>query len=375
MTVSEPHWADEDTPAELAAAADEMLAEILTRTSIRTEIDEYGFSCDAWKAAVEAGWFQVALTEDHDGLGLGLSGLAGIAQAVGRHLLPGPITDHAVVLPMLIPDASEPARERLNTAINGAAITVLVDGAAGSADGSALPQLLDGRLTGAVEFVRFGTHADELLVAAVGERQEPTVALISASADGVTVTSQPSFDPIIRYATVGLDNVAVDHVVLVPGTQTAVKLAELRAAVRLFTAAETAGVARRLLDTSVEFALERHQFGKPIGSFQAIKHLLADMAAATLMLEIASADALQRAVDHSLLESLSWQSKALAAWVGRQVGEGALQVHGGVAFTIEHDVHRGFQHALALQGIDGDERELARKLGWALLRGELEPWA
>jgi alkylation response protein AidB-like acyl-CoA dehydrogenase len=106
-----------------------------------------------------------------------------------------------------------------------------------------------------------------------------------------------------------------------------------------------------------------------------VQHLLADMAAAVLLLEAATADVFGPATENAPLEPLSWQLKCLAARVGRQLGEGALQVHGGIAFTIEHELHRAVQHILALQGLYGDEKELARQLGRALLLGELEPWA
>ncbi|MDX6551559.1 MAG: hypothetical protein QOH74_47 [Gaiellales bacterium] len=368
----------EDLRAELARAADELLACTLTRTEVRAEIDRTGFSRAAWTAAAEAGWFEAALPEEHGGLGLGLVEVGGIARAVGRHLLPGPVADHAVALPLLVPQVPAPARERLLSAIAGRRLTVLVDGAASSAPRSARPQTTDGRITGTVDLVRFGAQADDLLVVADGangsDSAASVVALVAASAEGVTVTAQDSFDPITCYATVALDAAPIDELLVVASAEADHLVAHLRAVVRLFAAAETAGAVRSLLDMSVAHALDREQFGKPIGSFQALQHLLADTAASVLLLEAATADAFGRATDPALIEPLSWQLKILAARVGRRVGEAALQVHGGIAFTVEHDVHRAVEHILALQGLYGDERQLGRKLGRALLRGDLEPW-
>jgi alkylation response protein AidB-like acyl-CoA dehydrogenase len=369
----------EDLTTELAHAANELLASIMTRTHIRADIDHLGFSRAAWTAIAEAGWFEASLDEEHGGLGLGLGPLAAIAAAAGKHLLPGPVAEHAGVLPLLVPRVSASARHRLLDAIAGRRIAVLVDGAAADTPSRIRPQLANGRLSGTVNLARFAELADDLLVVADRtdgpDQGEPTLALVSRAADGVTITGQDSYDPITRYATVTLDVAPVDDVLAAAGPDTIVLLAQLRAVIRLFAAAETAGVGRALLDTSVAYAQDREQFGKPIGAFQAVQHLLADMAAAVLLLEAATADVFGRATENAPLEPLSWQLKCLTARVGRQLGEGALQVHGGIAFTIEHELHRAVQHILALQGLYGDEKELARQLGRALLLGELEPWA
>lgn len=374
MTISQKTEATEDLGEQLYRAAGELLVGALTGGDVPEEVRHEKFSPTAWRAAVNAGWFDVLLPESDGGLGLGLSELGGVVRAVGEHLFPGPVADHAAALPLLVGSAPGQARERLLASISGRRTTVLVDGAA--ADGSAgdRPRLAGARLSGRVDLVRFGALADDLVVVADGGGADPAVVLLSASTDGVSVSEQESIDPVTRYSTVALDAAPVDHPLTAPA-QAAATIRHLRADARLLAAAESTGCCRRLLDQSVAYALERQQFGRPIGTFQAIQHLLADLAASVLLLEAATAAALHRVdTEPGQREALSWELKALTSWLGRTVAEGALQVHGGIGFTIEHDVHRGVEHVLALQGLHGDERGLARDLGRALLRGDLEPW-
>jgi alkylation response protein AidB-like acyl-CoA dehydrogenase len=284
------------------------------------------------------------------------------------------LIEHAVVVPLLLPAAPAASRDQLSAALAGESIIALADGAASGSLPTDRPIVKEGRLTGTVPLVHYGALADQYVVVADGEGSEPAIVLIPASTEGVTVLAQDSFDPITRYARVSFDQVAVEYPLVAP-LEVGTTIERLRDYSRLMIAVEVTGITRRLLDQSVSYALERHQFGKPIGSFQALQHLLADLAASVLMLEAATEDALRRANDAPEdVRIASLQLKALTAWLGRKVGEGALQVHGGIGFTIEHDVHRGVQHVLALQGTYGDEHDLARDLGHALLRGEHEPW-
>jgi alkylation response protein AidB-like acyl-CoA dehydrogenase len=362
--------------ADLGRAAEELLERTMSNAAVRASIDECCFSAQAWACVSRAGWFDALVPAELGGLDLGVGALRGILTAVGRHLLPGPVAEHAAVVPELMRLADAPALERLHAATAGDRMVALVD--QGSVESTPYqPFLRDGRIEGEAELVRFGDLADDLIVLIGGGTDTgaspAAVALVPAKGAGVRITRRESFDPATRFAVVEFESVRPEHLIA-HGRGAALCVARIRSCMRLLVAAEICGISRSLLDSSVAYAAQREQFDRPIGSFQALQHILADMAAGVLVLEAAVGDFFARAGEESDLEHLSWQLKALAARTGRLVAESALQVHGGIAFTAEHDLHRGVQHLLALQGSYGDERQLAWSIGAALLRGDLDPW-
>jgi alkylation response protein AidB-like acyl-CoA dehydrogenase len=360
--------------SDLGRAAGELLTRLLAANAT---VDRDRPDTAAWTAIARAGWFDVLLPAEHGGLGFDIAHLQGMLTAAGRHLFPGPVAEHAGVVPLLVDAAGDPARKRLLAATSGERMMAVVDNDAVRACNGG-PALRNGRLDGGVDLVRFADWADDLIILIGRDEYDhslmPMVAMVSVDAPGVTITPGESFDPVTSYAAVEFECVAPDHV-FYEGQEAVTQVRRLRALMRLLTAAELAGVARALLDASVAYAGQREQFGRPIGSFQAVQHLLADAAAAVLVLEASVAAVFARAVGPAAsLEPSSWELKALAARTGRMVAEIALQVHGGIAFTAEHDLHRAVHHALALQGRYGDERQLAGVIGAALLSRNLEPW-
>ena len=146
-------------------------------------------------------------------------------------------------------------------------------------------------------------------------------------------------------------------------------LARVRRWSRVLIACELSGIATRCLEMAVEYAKQREQFGRVIGSFQAIKHMLADMhtdavslhnfceAVAGELDELANAEA----------DLSAAALKAHAARVAVSVCEGAIQVHGGIGFTAEADVHWYYKRALALRAWYGDSTELEEEIGALVL--------
>lgn len=371
--------APSEVGAEFARAADDLLRGVMSRESVRADIDRSGWSSFAWDAVVGAGWSSVLLDERHGGLGLGVPELSGIFVAAGGHLLPGPLLDHAVVAPLLANWASGPAVQRLLAAAEGQRSLSFLDIDARGGPRAKAPRFEHGRVHGQVDLVAFGSRSDDLAIVVEDGDGRPGVVMVDARGAGVEITEEPSFDPLTRYSTVRLDGAPGEPILDRPSPDDGTieqRLASLRATLRLMVACELSGIARAMLDQSVDYALVRQQFGKPIGSFQAIQHLLADMCASVLCLEATcEMDVIDAAdgPDEEIVAGL--HAKALASATGRTVAEGALQVHGGIGFTIECDLHRWVQHALALQGVYGDQHELARILGQGLRRGAIEPWA
>jgi alkylation response protein AidB-like acyl-CoA dehydrogenase len=215
--------------------------------------------------------------------------------------------------------------------------------------------------------VRHGSIADGFVVIARDPAGGAAVVFVDAQAPGVTAVPRDSFDSASVPADVRFDRVAVpgDLVIPAPG----IVIDRLRAVLRLMTAAELTGLARHLLDASVGYAKIREQFGRPIGSFQAIQQILAEMAAQVLGAEAFTAEcAAQCELDQAesgLVDTIAL--KGFASQVARQVGQSALQVHGGIAYTEEFDDNRWFLRALTLQGLYGDETASFCEVGGTLL--------
>jgi alkylation response protein AidB-like acyl-CoA dehydrogenase len=148
-------------------------------------------------------------------------------------------------------------------------------------------------------------------------------------------------------------------------------LTEMRAWARILAACELSGIATGLLETTTAFVQVREQFGRPIGAFQAVKHVLADMHALACSLRNVCDGALADAVSAGPedLSMLAAVAKAYAADAALEVCESAVQMHGGAGFTTETDLHLYYKRALALRAWYGDHEELAHRIGDALLAG------
>jgi hypothetical protein len=137
---------------------------------------------------------------------------------------------------------------------------------------------------------------------------------------------------------------------------------------RRFLAAELIGVAGRMLDDTVTYVLERHQFGKPIASFQSVKHRLADVRVANSAARAGLATAWADGTPASAMAA-----KALAGRAHRLATTHCHQVHGGIAFTVEHGFHRFIRRGQVLDGLLGSADQLVRELGHQLLASHAVP--
>jgi alkylation response protein AidB-like acyl-CoA dehydrogenase len=350
--------------AELTQAADDLVQRELARPEVRAAARGQGWSADLWAATAAAGWFDVLVRDEHGGLGLGLEAAAGLFTVIGRRLVPGPYLDHIAMVPMMYAHASASVRSRLDRARAGQELIVLADPAATGRQGALLA---DGSLTGRACLVRHGCTADGFVVIARDPACGVAVAFVDAQAPGVTTVPRDSFDSASVVADVQFDRVAVPDDFVIPAPATEIDF--FRGVLRLMAAAELTGLARHLLDASVRYAKIREQFGRPIGSFQAIQQILAELAAQVLGAEAFTREcAAQCELDRgesALMDTIAL--KGFASHVDRLVGESALQVHGGIAFTEEFDDNRWFLRALTLQGLYGDEAASFGEVGRTLL--------
>jgi alkylation response protein AidB-like acyl-CoA dehydrogenase len=229
------------------------------------------------------------------------------------------------------------------------------------------------RLDGAKLAVEHAEAVDHLAVLATRDATA-TLAIVPRAAAGISTSERPALDPTVPLYAVDFNGVDLEGAVVVDALGGRGAIDRLLAIGALLAAAESVGAASRMLEDSCGYAAERRQFGHPIGSFQALRHLLADMyvrqssawstvlyAAATLDLE--SEEAAQTA-------SIA---KAYVARATREVAHGAMQVFGGIAFTAEHHAHRFLRRILVRNQQFGDAahheqvlgRQLAARLGGA----------
>ena len=207
----------------------------------------------------------------------------------------------------------------------------------------------EGKLSGAAHYVLHGAQADLLLVLTDEGLFETT-----ADAPGVVVTATPALDPTRKLATITFTDAPATRI----GTGDPATLRRrLREIAWAALAAEQVGAARHCLEMTVEYTASRVQFGRPIGSFQALKHRMADMYVLVESAESAALAAAQAVAENS-------PSAAEEAWVARKhctetfstVAAETIQLHGGIAITWEHDAHLYFKRAHATAELFGTGR-------------------
>jgi alkylation response protein AidB-like acyl-CoA dehydrogenase len=282
---------------------------------------------DAWRAPydrlAELGIFGVAIPEEIGGAGGGVEDLCAMVDEAAAALIPGPVATTALAT-LVVTD--EKLLEGLASGERTAGVALHSDITFG-----------DGTATGTAEFV-LGGLADGLLVLPAGD----TWVLVDATAAGVTVEALEATDfsrPLAR-----VELASAPATVLPLSHQ---RMVDLTATV---LAAEAAGLARWMLDTATDYAKVREQFGKPIGSFQAVKHMCAEMLLRAQQLAVASADA-AGAVAHEDEAQLSL-AVAVAAAIGIEAAKlnarDCIQVLGGIGITWEHDAHLYLRRAYAI---------------------------
>jgi alkylation response protein AidB-like acyl-CoA dehydrogenase len=201
-----------------------------------------------------------------------------------------------------------------------------------------------------------------LLALPAGTTDGAVLALVRPDAPGVELELEPTLDPSLRPATVRLDGAAPERVL---GSTSTVDQVAATAAV--LAAAEAVGAAASVLALARDYAAERRQFGHTIGSFQAVRHMLADMVVLT---ESSWSSVLYAAASLDEGEPDSLRTAAVAkAWTSRatlDVAHGALQVFGGVAFTAEHRAHLYLRRIASLGSRYGSAADHERELGRSL---------
>ena len=302
-----------------------------------------------WRSTGEQGWLAVLVPEEHDGIGLGLLDASVIARAFGAGTVPGPWLGT-----VLFGEAVRLAgsKEQQAAVLPKVAAGEVKGAVALLATGSATtpPARVTGStLTGDLGLVEYAAVADRLVVAAAGA-DGVELYLVDPSGAGATISGHDVLDRTTRLSTVLLDGAAGERL---DGGGAAFQELLDRAAV--LVASDLVGIARKALTDTIDYDKTRVQFGKPVGSFQAIKHDLADLHVAVTMAEHAATYAAYAidigADDHELAASIA---KAKAGDVADTAVSAMIQYHGGIGYTWEHDAHFYFKRSKRLEHTFGD---------------------
>jgi alkylation response protein AidB-like acyl-CoA dehydrogenase len=284
-----------------------------------------GFTDEGWARICELGWPALLVAEEHGGLGLGVVELAVVQEELGAALAPSPFLSTVAAAALIAEAGSEEQRARWLPGL-----------AAGESRGTVATLGEDGGWTGVPD-----ADGADVVVVRDGERW--------ALAEATTAEPVEALDPTRRLWRVRAD-AALEPL---PGDG-----ARAQDVVAVALAAESVGVARRTLDMAVQYAKEREQFGRPIGAYQAVSHACAQM---LLEVEGARSTALYAAwaLDHEPQSAplAASMAKAYGSDAGWRVPAAALQVHGGIGFTWEHDLHLWLKRGKANAYLWGDARE------------------
>ncbi len=314
--------------------------------------DERGFTDEQWRELVELGWPGVLVSEEHGGLGLGAVELVVIAEEMGYALAPSPLHSDVSAALLLSAAGSEEQQAKWLVPLAGGEVRgalAVWDEQAGWAPDHSEVEANGGALTATKIAVPDAGSADFLIVSGAGGAHY----LVERAAEGVEIAPEPGLDPTRKLFRVSLADAPAEKL---PGPDPE-SVTRAYATIISALAAESVGVAQRTMEMAVQYAKERKQFDRPIGSYQAISHRCAQM-----LLEVEGARSLTYwaawALDHEprTAPRAASMAKAYASDAGFRVCASALQVHGGIGFTWEHDLHYFLKRAKANAHAFGDAR-------------------
>lgn len=318
---------------------------------------------DAW---AEMGLAGIMVPEAHGGAGLGLLDAALVQEILGRHVTPQGFMASAAVAAAGIMDAASDAQQAAwlpELASGRMRIAVALSEAAATRDGAGVSAGPDG-LTGRAVFAMETAAATHILIAG----REGDLHLVGTGAPELTVTPMRTIDRTRQVAELILDGVAGEA--LTGGPDARLGVSRMIATARTLIAADSLGAAQMMLEKAVAYAGERQQFGRVIGSFQAVKHMCAEMAAklepCRSLVWYAAHTADAEPDEFPLMAALA---KAHMAEVGTFVARTATEVHGGMGFTDLMGLHYWFKRiGLNRQLLGGPEvtrADAARMQGFA----------
>ena len=341
--------------------------------SVRAQLEtETGFDAALWDEMVSLGWAGIALPESYGGSGMGIATLVPVVEAMGRAMLGTPLISSSLAAQLLLRSANTEQKERLLPAIAAgepATLALLEDGDWGN---EAVALTLDdgGALYGVKKYVPDASVA-RLFVVSVLFKGEVALALVrSDQLPAGALRANTLIDQTKRSSNIDFSGVQVDERNIISSAAVGAVLRDVRLLGALLVAAEATGSAAACLDTIVEYLKTRKQFGKLIGSYQALKHptvdILTDTDSARSFVYHGATLVGDGALDADA-EIACRMAKAQACQTLLYAGDRAVQFHGGMGFTYECDAQLYIRRAQWSQQQFGDAQHHRKRLANLLL--------
>lgn len=331
-------------------------------------LDERGFDPALWRRGAELGWTSLLVGEDHGGgsvSGSGLADLALVAHEFGRRAAPGPLLATNVVAGAL--SAASAHLDLLAGLLDGSTVATWCHAEPRSGLGEvALEIRLDGDdlvLDGVKRPVEAATAATHLLV--TGRTGDGlTQVVVSADAPGVTITPLRSIDLTRRFGTVRFDRVRVPAASALGQVGKAAEDVERQLQHALVVLnAESVGAMERAFEMTVEWSFDRYSFGRPLASYQALKHRFAHMKSWLEASHALSDEAVQAvAAGEAKAATLASAAKAFVGAYGSELLQDCVQLHGGIGVTYEHDLHLLLRRHTVDRALYGTPSEHQRRI-------------
>ncbi|MEW6207510.1 MAG: acyl-CoA dehydrogenase family protein [Acidobacteriota bacterium] len=333
---------------------------------------ETAYDENLWRAIADQGWTGLLIPEEYGGLGLSLVDMAAVAEEMGRACLPGPFISTLWASALIDAAGSDEQKKKYLEPISAGDMKATVALVEQSADWDAASARMRAeregthyRLNGRKEFVTDAAIAD-VIVCIAWDGKETIILPVKQGAHGLTVTATPAVDPTRKLYRVDFEGVLVPASEALTSGRALEAIDRATAVATVALAAEMLGGMQWTLDTTVEYAKTRQQFGRAIGAYQAVQHMCADM---LLMTESARSSVYYAAWTVSENDPLARHAVSIAksycSDAAREVGNRGIQAHGGIGFTWEHDLHLYYKRAKGSEIMFGDanfHREQLAKL-------------
>jgi len=334
------------------------------------ELHAAGISFDPawWRRAAELGWTGLLVPEELGGGSVSESGfadLAMVAEQLGKTVAPGPLYPVSVVLAGLVDCAERQSHaatiESLMSGDTVASWAVCEPGRGWAPlDPSVTATEADAgfRIQGTKDRVEAAAQSALLLVVARCGA-EARQFLVPTDAPGVRIEAQQSIDMVKQYARVHFDGVLVERSAAVGSAAETIALIDRQSQIaQVLQCAEVVGILQTVFDFTVQWALDRHTFGRPLASYQALKHAFADM---KMWLEACRATTAAAVADVAARSPAAGVSASVAkSYVGEMAGrivQGCVQMHGGIGVTWEHDLHLYLRRVALYRAMFGTPEE------------------
>jgi alkylation response protein AidB-like acyl-CoA dehydrogenase len=338
-------------------------------TVVRTLMETpEGMTPALWSKLGEQGWLGLIYPEAYDGMGLGLVDLVVLMEEMGRAVVPGPYFSTVMLGALAILEAGNEAQKKewlpkIATGEKRVSLAWMEPSATLGPDGVTLPAAQKNgsyTLSGTKLFVPDAHTSDAIVVAArtgMGKSEDGVgLFLVPKDAAGVEVKLLPTMDQTRKLCEVSLKDVRLGGESLLGGAGAGWKpLARVLDRATVALCAEMCGGAQKVLDMTVEYAKIRQAFGRPIGSYQGVKHKAADM-----LVDVENSKSITYyaawALDEGVTEGplATSMAKAYVSDAYRRVSAAGIQLHGGIGFTWEHDLHLYFKRAKGSEFTFGD---------------------